>query len=457
MKKLKIFFVLICTIALLSVCRKPESFPQDQQDERLSGGKCTSFDNTSGAFQHPFDEMAGYDLAIHTRGDAVFSFTFVAAPAPVHSGLGPAYNNVSCISCHHNDGIGVPTTGEAQSSLLMRISLPGTDEHGGDLSVPGYGTQLQDKALYGKQPECKVNITYNEQQFSFPDGETYSLRSPTYTLTNLYVPISGTYMLSPRLAPPVFGLGLLEAISESDILANADEGDANGDGISGKANYVWNPVTNSTELGRFGLKANTASILTQVAAAFNNDMGITTTIFPKETVFGQSQMDNLNDDPELPDSLLNQVKFYVQSLAVPARRDVTDQQVQRGKQLFISTKCESCHKQTFTTKVDVAFKALSNQTIHPYTDLLLHDMGTGLADNRPDFLANGQEWRTTPLWGLGLKDKVNFPGYYLHDGRARNILEAIMWHGGEAQSSLNYFKQLSKSDRDAVMIFLTSL
>ena len=443
-------------LLLFAMCRKPETFPESQYDERLSGGSQTAFDNTAGAFTNPFEGMSEHDLLIHDLGDGAFEATFLTAPSPGNSGLGPAFNNVSCRSCHHNDGIGVPTAGGNESSLLMRISLPGMGDHGGPIPVPGYGFQLQDKAVFGKQPECKVNISYTYQTYSFADGETYKLWTPDYTLTNLYSPISG-YLLSPRLAPPVFGLGLLAAIPEMSILANADVNDANGDGISGKPNYVWEPLTQTMMLGRFGLKANTATLLTQVAAAYNNDIGITSRVFPKETVDGQTQMDNLNDDAELPDSILDAVKFYVQTLQVPARRNVTDAQVIKGKQIFINAKCESCHQQTMTTAVNVAFSPISNQRIHPYTDLLVHDMGVGLADGRPDFDANGNEWRTAPLWGVGLFEKVNYPAFYLHDGRARTLIEAIMWHDGEAHQSVNYVKQLSKADRDALIQFLKSL
>lgn len=457
MKKLIIIGVLTAGVLVLAKCQKSAVFPADQYDDRLSGGSETIFDNTSHAFSGMFNGMSSYDEYIHESGDLIFSQSFVTAPAPIHSGLGPVFNNTSCVSCHHNDGIGLPTAGDGQSSLLIRISQPGTDEHGGPLAVPGYGLQIQDKAAFGKQPEAKVNIIYNYQTSYFYDGESYELRTPTYTLTNLYTPISSTYMLSPRLAPPMFGLGLLEAVPEDEIVANADPNDANGDGIKGKPNYVWDAATKSMKLGRFGWKANTASILTQAASAFNQDMGLTNSIFPVESSYGQTQDDGLHDDPELPDSVLNQVKFYAQTLAVPARRNVTDATVKRGEQLFIQAKCSSCHKQTLTTGVNVAFAQLSNQVIHPYTDMLLHDMGPGLADNRPDYKAGGQEWRTAALWGIGLYETVNNPGYYLHDGRARTLTEAIMWHGGEAAASQKFFANLPRSDRDAILKFLQSL
>jgi CxxC motif-containing protein (DUF1111 family) len=448
---------MVFCIIVLSQCRKPDLFPEDGFDERLAGGINTVFDNTSGAFGHEFPYMGSYDLSTHELGDGGFEQTFVTAPAPVNQGLGPAFNNVSCKSCHHNDGIGTPTAGDIHSALLVRISFPGTGAHAGAIPVPGYGTQLQDKAVFGKMPECNIMITYTDKSYTFPDGESYTLHEPSYQLINLHEPISGSYLLSPRLAPSVFGLGLLEAIPEYSIRKLADEFDADGDGISGKVNEVWDPATGAVKMGRFGLKANTASILTQVAGAYNQDMGITSRVFPAESTFGQSQYDNLDDDKELPDSILNAVKFYVQTLAVPARRDVTDDVIVRGKNLFLNAGCNKCHIPVMYTGVNVAFPPLSNQRIQPFTDLLVHDMGDGLADNRPDFLADGKEWRTTPLWGLGLMEVVNAPPYYLHDGRARTLTEAIMWHGGESETSKNYYSQLSKTDRNALLKFLGSL
>lgn len=451
-------YIYTCFLGLLCLsCRKPEPFPENGYDERLSGGIQTVFDQSSRAYTHEFFGMKEYDEYMHELGDGAFEQIFVTAPAPVNSGLGPAFNNVSCISCHHLDGSGVPSTGLDESALLMRISRPGTDEHGGPLPVPGYGSQLQDKAIFSKVPECRVNISYTYQTYFFPDGESYELRSPDYTLTDLYIPINGSYMLSPRLAPPIFGLGLLEAIDEAYIIANADVNDANSDGISGKANYVWDPLKKKNMLGRFGLKANTATLRTQVAAAYNNDIGVTSYVFPIETVSGQMHMDGLNDDYELADSLIEAVRFYVQSLAVPARRNIDDAEVKRGKEIFNNAKCAACHIPVMHTAANMTFPSVSNQRIYPYTDMLVHDMGELLADNRPDFLADGHEWRTPPLWGIGLRQTVNYPAYYMHDGRARTLTEAIMWHGGEAKQSADVVKQLSTADRKALLKFLNSL
>jgi len=459
-KKLSVLFCIIAIITGFSMCRKAATFNDDGYDERLSGGGLsTVFDMTSKAFTHAVDGLSGRDAHVQKAGDVAFEQTFVSSPAPLYGGLGPIFNNVSCISCHHNDGKGTPTAGDVRSSLLFRISTSGTNEHGGPAPMPGYGGQIQDQALQGVLPEAKISIVYADVAVTYPDGTVTHLRKPTYTMQSLYTPLTGVCSLSPRLAPPVFGLGLLATIPEETILAFADESDADGDGISGKANYVYNPQTRQTELGRFGLKANTSTIAVQVATAYQQDMGVTSAIQPQKSCFGQPQMNarDVNAAPDLPDSTLNAVIFYIKTLAVPARRDVLDPVVKRGQQLFAQLNCSGCHKPTIQTGVDMTLPAASNQRIHPYTDLLLHDMGDDLADNYTDYLANGSEWRTMPLWGIGLFEKTNGTPYYLHDGRARTIEEAILWHGGEANKAKNNFVQLSKTDRDAVISFLKSL
>lgn len=444
-------------LLVFSQCHKAQQFPEDEFDERLSGGAATIFDASSRAFTHAIPSLSGHDLFVHELGDAGFEQTFVAAPAPLHGGLGPIFNNVSCISCHHNDGKGIPTAGFANSSLLFRLSKNGQDAFGGPMGVPGFGGQLQDQAVQGSVPEGKVIISYTEQKVRYPDGSTASLRVPQYTLTQTYLPLAAGFALSPRMAPPVFGLGLLELIPEQTLLQLADPTDADGDGISGKVNYVWDAEHQRKAVGRFGLKANMPSILTQVAGAYNQDMGITNQIFPVESSFGQLQAPAANAQTDLADTMLQAVAFYVKTLAVPARRDTRDPVVMQGQKLFAQIQCARCHQPTLQTGVDVRSSYLSNQRIHPYTDLLLHDMGNGLADNRPDFEANGHEWRTPPLWGIGLFEKVNGTPYFLHDGRARSLEEAILWHGGEAEHSKEQFMQLGRTDRDAVLRFLRSL
>ena len=445
---------------ILSVysCIEPEILKESDYNEWLSGGAQTVFDAGAGAFKSIFPNISPAREEVHEIGDGAFEQTFVSAPALINPGLGPIFNNVSCTSCHINDGRGKPPlSGEQISSLLIRLSIPGTGPHGGPNPVPGFGGQLQQRGIFGGAPEAAVKIDYIEQQYQFSDGETYSLRHPTYTLENPYTSLPGDLMISPRVAPPVFGLGLLEAIAEADILSLADAEDKNGDGISGKPNYAWNIVEGKKTLGRFGWKAANPSLLQQSAGAYNEDMGITNFVFPNESSNGQTQYDGLQDEYEVSDSLLHAVAFYIRTLAVPARRKADDAQVLAGKMIFTQAKCSSCHVPRHRTKVDVAFPEISNQVIFPYTDMLVHDMGAELADNRPDFDANGQEWRTSPLWGIGLTRVVNGHQNFLHDGRARTLLEAIMWHGGESEQSKNYVKNLSKADRNALIKFLESL
>ena len=457
MKKLVIILSFITSIVIFTECNKASDFPTNGYDDRLSGGAATIFDATSKAFTHAIDGLSARDLQFHEVGDASFEQSFVSAPAIIHGGLGPIFNNVSCISCHHNDGKGTPTAGFNNSSLLIRISLPDEDEHNAPVSIPGFGFQLQDQSVFSSKPEAKVDIQYTDVPVSYPDGSTVTLRKPTYTIINPYIPLPANYDISPRMAPPVFGVGLLEAIPESTILSYADESDKDGDGISGKPNYIYDTASKITALGRFGLKANTIDILHQVAFAYQQDMGVTNYLLPKESSDGEAMDDHRNDDPELPDSLLNAVTFYIKSLAVPARRNTTDVDVKAGEQLFTQIQCAKCHIPTMQTGVDLSLSQISNQRIHAYTDLLLHDMGNGLADGRPDFLATGNEWRTMPLWGIGLFPKTNGVAYYLHDGRARSIEEAILWHGGEAEKSKQQFMNLTKTDRDKLVKFLSSL
>lgn len=419
-------------------------------DEYAAGGATTLYEATSAAFSTPAPNLDATAFDKHMRGDLTFEAIFVTAPATNNAGLGPIYNDVSCISCHTLDGRG-------DKPSVFRVSIPGTDEHGGPLAVPGFGLQLQDKAIFGVLPEGKVMVSYLEKFYQYPDGTTYSLLQPVYTLTDTYMPLPPATMLSVRAAPPVFGLGLLEAIREADILAKADEWDANGDGISGKVNYVWDQASGSMKIGRFGWKANQPHLDQQTAGAFNGDMGITSPLFSLESTFGQIQHDDLPDDPEINADYVDVTSFYTKTLAVPAPRNLDDPQVMLGKQLFFQIGCESCHTQQWTTGILPGIPEVSNQAIFPYTDMLLHDMGAGLADNRPDYQATGSEWKTRPLWGIGLTALANGHTRFLHDARARNLEEAILWHGGEATSAIDNFKHLSKVEREALIAFLTAL
>jgi CxxC motif-containing protein (DUF1111 family) len=445
---------------LLSVAACQESTPvassENDPEEAYAGGATTSFDVTSKAFTFPLANISSPDLQRHKDGDAVFEATFVTPPATVNGGLGPIYNNTSCKSCHNNDGRARPPLANEQfGGLLFRISVPGADTHGGPLPVPGYGLQVQNNAVFGVLPEMTIQISYTEIPGKFSDGTDYSLQKPTYTMVNPYIPVPSDVMLSPRMANANFGLGLLDAVTEQTILSYADENDANGDGISGKANYVYDQAQDKLVLGRYGWKASQPTLLQQSAAAANGDMGITSTYFPDEASKGQTQ-DVPAHEAELSADQLNALTVYLQTLAPPARRNAADGTVQKGRSLFIQAKCAACHLPKMQTGTS-SFSELTNQTIRPYTDLLLHDMGDGLADGRPDFNATGNEWRTAPLWGIGLTQVVSGHTYFLHDGRARNLTEAILWHGGEAEKSKQAFVTMNATDRAALLKFLNSL
>jgi CxxC motif-containing protein (DUF1111 family) len=258
----------------------------------------------------------------------------------------------------------------------------------------------------------------------------------------------------------MIGLGLLEAIPERTLLALADPDDRDGDGISGRPNRVWDWAQQRQVMGRFGWKANQPTVAQQATGAFLGDIGITSALFPRQNcTAAQARCSTVptGGQPEISPERLDPVIFYSRTLAVPARRDLDDPVVQRGERLFAQAQCGRCHIPTLHTSPVNELPTLSHQTIHPYTDLLLHDMGAELSDERPDFDATGREWRTPPLWGIGLVFTVNGHTNFLHDGRARNVTEAILWHGGEAEAAREHFRHLPRPDREALVRFLESL
>ena len=340
-----IFILFFLSFVSFQSCKKiPQEIADTNLNEWYSGGKQTVFSSGSSAFSQIFSGLSSQKDALHEEGDAAFGATFNSDNSQINHGLGPIFNNQSCTSCHVADGRGkAPLAGEPLSSLLIRISIPGQNADGGPMPVPVFGGQLQQRGIFGVLAEAGVNVSYNESVYQFADGETYKLRDPNFTFSNAYTGMPSGVMISPRMASPVFGLGLLEAISETDILLKADETDINNDGISGKPNYSYDVISKTTKLGRFGWKAVQPSIIQQSAGAYNEDMGITSFIFPKESSFGQAQYDNKNDDTELGDSTLYAVAYYIKTLAVPGRRNVDKPSVKNGKQLFIQMGCASCH------------------------------------------------------------------------------------------------------------------
>jgi CxxC motif-containing protein (DUF1111 family) len=466
--KFKPYFCLWIAIGLsLNACQK-ETVLYAEDGEGFPGGATTFFNVSQNAFGFTAPNLEGIEALQFTTGNSFFNQSWVSAVASTtgRDGLGPLFNETACSGCHFKDGRGrTPQFGETFGhGMLMRLSIPGMDAHGGPLAAPMYGSQLSPGGISGIQGEGTFEIQYTEIVGTYEDGTSYSLRSPTYTFHNLaYGSMDNNILFSPRVANQMVGMGLLDAIEISAIKAYADESDADGDGISGKANLVYNRATNSMDLGRFGWKAGEPNIRQQVAGAFVGDIGITSNLFINEN-YTSLETDcqtvpngNNSNGYELDLQVLDRVELYTSALAVPGRRDWKTQEVLEGKELFLKANCQKCHVQKYKTGTHPKFNAFSNQTIYPYTDLLLHDMGEGLADNRPEYLADGQEWRTAPLWGIGLIETVNGHTEFLHDGRARNLEEAILWHGGESEESKETFRRMSLEERTKLVLFVKSL
>jgi CxxC motif-containing protein (DUF1111 family) len=414
-----------------------------------SGGDTTVQNRTSNGYSFPAPNMDAEEFDRHRDGDAAFEAAFVTGGAPVNNGLGPLYNNTACDRCHGRDGRGLPRIGVgASSQSLVRVSLPEGDEEvpGGPASVPGMGTQLQNHAVFGRDPEARIALEWRERPGTYGDGIAYSLREPVLRVSLPDgEPLDEVVLTSLRQPPAVFGLGLLEAIDETTLEAWADPDDDDGDGISGRINRVWDVQTRQAVVGRFGHKANTPNLLQQAAAAYFNDMGVTNPIF----------VDPETEEEDLDLGTVELAAFYTRTLAVPGRLE-PEGEAAEGEELFASLGCASCHRpQAVTGQHELAI--LSDQEIQPFTDLLLHDMGEDLADGRPDFLADAREWRTAPLWGIGLVQTVQPGSSFLHDGRARDLAEAILWHGGEAEAARESFRTASALDRNALLAFLASL
>lgn len=460
----RILAVLVCL--QFASCNKDDDYETLTAEDReeYSGGEATIFIQSEESFGFSavnlnFEEQSDFGI-----GNSFFRQSWVSAPSSTtaRDGLGPFFNAVACSSCHFKDGRGRAPLfdGETARGLLLRLSIDGIEANGGSNPDPIYGHQLQDNAILGQTEKGKFSIVYQNINKTLADGTVIVLKKPIYQINNLgYGTLSINVKISPRIANQIIGLGLLEAIDDNTILAFADANDSNGDGISGRPNYVYDVASNSQKLGRFGWKANQPNVRQQVAAAFAGDMGITTSLFPNENCppgVDCSKIPN-GGSPEISDSNLNKVVLYSRTLSVPARRNVAEQNVLKGKKIFEIIGCVSCHKPKIQTGNNHPIVAMRNQTIRPYTDLLLHDMGSELADNAPDFLATGNEWKTPPLWGIGLIETVNGHTNLMHDGRAKNVTEAILWHGGEAQNSKNKFIQLSTTERNDLLAFINSL
>jgi CxxC motif-containing protein (DUF1111 family) len=422
-----------------------------------------------------FEEEGTFKL-----GNALFRKNWVSSPSSTQAsdGLGPLFNERACQNCHLKDGRGHPPEGdEGTTSMFLRLARAAStaeekaavaDRRALNFPDPVYGTQLQELAVPGLSGEGRMKVDYTEMPVTLGDGSVVSLRKPAYSATGLaYGPLDPATTLSPRVSPPMIGLGLVEQIAPSDILAHADPDDRDGDGISSKAAMVRDGHSGELVLGRFGWKAQTPSIREQSADALAGDIGVSSPEVPHH--WGdctEKEADCLNmdtgvqprlGDTEAPPPVMDLITFYAQNLAVPARRDVGKKDVLAGKQAFYDMGCIACHTPKYVTRRDAPNKAQSFQLIWPYSDFLLHDMGDGLADGQAVGDATGTEWRTAPLWGIGLTKRVNGHTFFLHDGRARTLTEAILWHGGEAGKARDRFAAAGKAERDALIRFLESL
>jgi CxxC motif-containing protein (DUF1111 family) len=476
---------------------------EDLLGER-TGGDTTVYATGRNAFSFPLANLSDTERSRFVVGNSFFRRNWVEAPSSTaaRDGLGPHFIARSCGGCHVQDGRGAPpdavvrkktasskrsaspaaaqADSDAQEepvALLLRLSVPGTGAHGGVVPEPTYGDQFNNAAVQGVRPEGRVTMRWQPLPGRFADGTRYTLMKPVYGFADLgYGPMAKDVMVSPRIAPQLAGVGLLEAIPDAEILKNAADQAARPDAIKGQVNRVWDAFAGDVRIGRFGWKANVATLAHQSAGAFVGDIGITSSKFADESCM-PSQADCLaaprgghttgpnsgspGPRPEIDDTTLSQVVFYQASLAPAARRDVRDPRVLAGQKLFERAQCGACHRPSYVTGrgpfPEMTSDKLAGQMVWPYTDLLLHDMGPDLADGRPDYQANGRQWKTPPLWGIGLIRDVNGHQRLLHDGRARGVLEAILWHGGEADAARRRVQAMSAAERAALVKFVESL
>jgi len=523
--------IVIVSSIIISGCNSSSSEDTPEESSQVPytyvtqlGGDATAIDasDSGHGFSTPMPNLQEAELDKHLTGDVHFETAFTTAPNSEHpelDGLGPVFNNQDCNSCHQRDGrsstVSVPTGEDrvllgSEAGIFLRMSIdvgqcsePSIDNnYCKNVGVDGFGTQLFHRGVLKARDDWQENpfigqadvyLAYEYSTVTYADGSSVELKKPVFTIEQPYdvdsenrlnsAILQADVRYSPRNGMPVFGLGLLELISEADILAFADEDDVNNDGISGRPNWVFDPVKEKNgdaipvSLGRFGWKASTPSVRVQSLGALRGDMGITNPLFPDESIantplhesyltrtgFVDTGVDE-QGNTEASQTFSDEVVFYAETLAVPARRSVNDESVIAGAQLFTQVNCTGCHQPDFTTETGDLFvggvpapEVLKGQHIYPFTDMLLHDMGEGLSDNRRDFTANGREWKTRPLWGIGLTKTVNLAAGFLHDGRADNIEEAILWHGGEAEQSKNDYMALAEAERQSLIDFVMSL
>ena len=465
----------------------------DPQEIKQGGDTGISI-TSSESYSKPSSNITASRKGSFFIGNAFFRQPWVIAPASTDSrdGLGALFNVAACQSCHVKDGRGhAPLTSEDDAdSLLIRLAMPATTNKQRQqlqnsliekVVHPMYGGQLQDRGIQGVPAEARIAVEWRDKPVTFADGHVETLRAPTFNLTNPgYGPFDDELMVSPRIALPMIGLGLLEQIPDADIKKQAIKANNADSDIKGKFNWVMDPQTGKVALGRFGWKAGQTKLLTQNQSAFNEDMGLTSNIRPNESCMptqtaclnattGADEQGNGKPPVEVNDEVAKFVEFYTRNLAVPHRRNADDKIVLAGKKRFYDMGCQSCHTPRYQLpKTDDDHIEQHGQVIYPYTDLLLHDMGDELADRtiagklpskglQVEFLANSYEWRTPALWGIGLAQTVDPQATFLHDGRARTLMEAVLWHGGEAMKQQQKVLKLDKQGRAELNAFLMSL
>lgn len=407
-----------------------------------------------GAFSLSIPGLSREERRAFSVGNALFRDNWVPAPSSAEGrdGLGPLFAANSCSACHMEDGRGRPPLNDDERGTGMVVFVGASSDPA--MPHPSLGAQVQDQAIHGVEPEGTIRLlpVEVERGGAAPLVQwRVEVRNPAGEPIDDAVP-------SVRMGPQLIGLGLLEAVDDATIRASADPDDRDGDGISGRVHEV--DVDGTRRIGRFGWKASQPTLDAQVAAALHGDMGLTTSAHPDEPLTAAQRVAitvQSGGDPEVDDLKVRRLAHYCRVLAVPARRNADESSVQRGAATFAAIGCSSCHTPSMRTGLHSLISQYRDVEFAAYTDLLLHDLGPGLADGRPDGAASGSEWRTPPLWGLGLIETVNGHTRLLHDGRARSIEEAIRWHGGEAERSRARFERLDDAERDELIAFLRSL
>jgi CxxC motif-containing protein (DUF1111 family) len=446
------------------------------------GGEATAVFR-SATFLRPAPNLSAAKRPDFWAGKALAGQPWVRAPSitDARDGLGPLYDARTCFDCHVEGGRGRSPgpDGLLPVATVVRLGRAPSDERRAARPDATYGDQLQRQSISlahqlrnvrtaeGPSPvpaEGRATVRWLESPFVYPDGARVSLRRPVVELSRLgYGPLEAETQVGLRHAPPLFGAGLLDRVPKAAILAAADPDDADGDGISGRPNRVWDPESKATRVGRFGWKAGAPSLRVQVAAALRNDVGITSSPYPDESCTAAQSgcraapSGRGDQGVEIADRLLDSMTGFSAGIAVPQRRKPEHPMVRRGHTVFTEVGCDRCHRPSFETEVDPGAPHLSKQTIQPYSDLLLHDLGEALASGPPHFTATEREWRTAPLWGVGLARAVREDAGFLHDGRARTVEEAILWHGGEAAPVRERFVQRTAAERAALIAFVKSL